>query len=114
MALSAAFSMALIIIGVANTSGSIASLNVLARSARVTRCVNDPFAPSGIARIKTSRRDRLDLSHSPTGAVQGYRDAIPQEQLCGFSSPVHPLGPMLKIGPIAVLIAVALAIREDG
>src|SRR5712691_664079 len=52
MALSAAFSMAMIIIGVANTCGSIASLNWLARCAGVTRSVNVPFAPGGIVRMR--------------------------------------------------------------
>src|SRR5215475_12972866 len=52
MALSAAFSMARIIIGVANTGGSIASLNWLARCAGVTRSVKVPFAPSGIGRMR--------------------------------------------------------------
>src|SRR5215472_4278918 len=52
MALSAAFSMARIIIGVANTGGSIASLNWLARCAGVTRSVKVPLAPSGIGRMR--------------------------------------------------------------
>src|SRR6266436_1747242 len=52
MALSAAFSMAMIIIGVANTCGSIASLNWLARCAGVTRSLNVPVAPSGIGRMR--------------------------------------------------------------
>src|SRR5262249_22977174 len=52
MALSAAFSMARIIIGVANTGGSIASLNWSARCAGVTRSVKVPLAPSGIRRMR--------------------------------------------------------------
>src|ERR1700758_2100509 len=55
MALSAAFSMARIIIGVANTGGSIASLNWLARCAGVTRSVKVPFTPSGIGRMHHHR-----------------------------------------------------------
>src|SRR5712691_2396874 len=51
MALSAAFSMAVIIIGVANTCGSVASLNWLARWAGATSSVKVPFAPSGISRM---------------------------------------------------------------
>jgi len=54
MALSAAFSIAMIIMGVAKTGGSIASLNWLARRAGVTRSVNVPFAPTGIGRIAPS------------------------------------------------------------
>src|SRR5215831_8686210 len=50
MALSAAFSMTVIIIGVAKTGGSVASLNWLARCAGATRSVNVPFAPIGMAR----------------------------------------------------------------
>src|SRR5260370_28561158 len=54
MALSAAFSIAVISIGVAKTGGSIASLTWLARRAGVTRRVNVPFAPNGIGRIAPS------------------------------------------------------------
>src|SRR4030095_1501643 len=55
MALSAAFAIAVIIIGVANTGGSIASLNWFARCAGVTRSVKVPFAPSGIGRMRHHR-----------------------------------------------------------
>src|SRR5215467_9119587 len=55
MALSAAFSIAVIIIGVANTSGRIASLNWLARCAGITRSVNVPLAPTGIGRMRYLR-----------------------------------------------------------
>src|SRR5438552_16399556 len=54
MALSAAFSIAMIIMGVAKTGGSIASLNWLARCAGVTRSLKIPFAPNGIGRIAPS------------------------------------------------------------
>src|ERR1700730_15711261 len=64
MALSAAFSMARIIIGVANTCGSIASLNWLARCAGITRSVKVPFAPGGIGRI-IQYNDHFDSRTSP-------------------------------------------------
>jgi hypothetical protein len=54
MALSAAFSMTMIITGVASTGGSIASLNRFARRSGWTRRVKEPLAPSGICRMLVS------------------------------------------------------------
>src|SRR5664279_5824387 len=48
MAFSAAFSMIMIITGVARTGGNIASLNRLARCSGVTTSWNKPLAPDGI------------------------------------------------------------------
>src|SRR5262249_24009874 len=67
MALSAAFSMARIIIGVANTGGSIASLNWLARCAGVTRSVKVPLAPSGIRRMRHHSAFAAEGSAPPAG-----------------------------------------------
>src|SRR5437868_8632344 len=51
MALSAAFSIIMIMIGVARTGGNIASLKRLARWSVVTTRTNEPLAPTGIDRI---------------------------------------------------------------
>src|SRR6201993_3668876 len=48
MALRAAFSMTMIITGVANTGGRIASLNRSARCSGWTRRLKEPLAPRGI------------------------------------------------------------------
>src|SRR5881392_2716480 len=48
IALRAAFSMAMIMTGVANTGGKVASLKRLARCSAVTTSVNEPLAPTGI------------------------------------------------------------------
>jgi hypothetical protein len=45
-----AFSIAMIMTGVANTAGSVASLNRLARCSAETVSVNEPLAPGGIGR----------------------------------------------------------------
>src|SRR6187551_2260063 len=51
MALSAAFSIAMIITGVASTGGSVASLNRLARCSGVTSIVKEPRVPVGGVRM---------------------------------------------------------------
>ena len=51
IASSAAFSMAMIITGVANTAGSVASLNRLARCSGDTTIANEPRTPVGIVRM---------------------------------------------------------------
>src|SRR5262249_18361525 len=56
MASSVAFSMARIIIGVANTLGSVGSLNRLARCSGCTLSVKLPRVPTGIGRMDRSRR----------------------------------------------------------
>src|SRR6266480_7233712 len=48
IALRAAFSMAMIMTGVANTGGKVASLKRLARCSAVTTSVNEPLAPTGM------------------------------------------------------------------
>src|SRR5207248_8384386 len=48
MAFSAAFSMTMIMTGVASTGGNVASLKRLARWSGVTRRLKEPWAPSGI------------------------------------------------------------------
>src|SRR5437762_11352724 len=52
MALSAAFSIIMIITGVARTGGNIASLKRLARWPGATTRVNEPLAPMGIERMR--------------------------------------------------------------
>ena len=47
IALRAAFSMAMIMTGVANTGGKVASLKRLARCSAVTTSVNEPLGPTG-------------------------------------------------------------------
>ena len=44
----AAFSMAMIMTGVANTGGKVVSLKRLARCSAVTTSVNEPLGPTGI------------------------------------------------------------------
>src|SRR6266851_1565962 len=51
MALSAAFSIIMIMIGVARTGGNVASLKRLARWSGVITRVNEPLAPTGIDRM---------------------------------------------------------------
>src|SRR6266403_2201241 len=51
MALSAAFSIIMIMIGVARTGGNMASLKRLARWSGVTTRTNEPLAPTGIDRM---------------------------------------------------------------
>jgi hypothetical protein len=46
--LSAAFSMTMIMTGVAKTAGKLTSLKRLARCSGVTRRLNEPVAPTGI------------------------------------------------------------------
>src|SRR6185312_4148954 len=77
-ALSAAFSIAVTIIGVANTGGSAASLNWFARCAGATRSVYMPLAPTGIVRIVSGfhagnvidRRRKDNQQHSAQGKRQ--------------------------------------------
>src|SRR6266545_3526329 len=89
MALSAAFSIAVIIIGVANTGGSIASLNWFARCAGVTRSVKVPFAPSGIGRMRYHRCSAGE-DHPGLGTL-AYRDARSTSH--DQSAPVSPFVP---------------------
>ena len=65
MALSAAFSIIMIMIGVARTGGNMASLKRLARWSGVTTRTNEPLAPTGIGRmdcLKFYGRNALPLS----------------------------------------------------
>src|SRR6516162_2163335 len=58
IALSAAFSIIMIMTGVASTGGSIASLKRLARCSGPTTIVNVPSAPTGRVRMRRSRPAR--------------------------------------------------------
>src|SRR5262245_43907474 len=90
MALRAAFSIAVIIIGVANTCGSIASLNWLARCAGRTRSVNVPFAPNGIGCMRyyshISTADIAGIGRLLAGS--GYRRACAARRLVVTSIPI--------------------------
>src|SRR5207253_2109264 len=61
MALRAAFSMTMIITGVANTGGSVASLNRSARCSGCTRRLKEPLAPRGIC-LMASSKGRDDIT----------------------------------------------------
>src|ERR1022692_2169739 len=70
MALSAAFSIIMIMTGVARTGGNIASLKWLARCSGVTSRTNEPAAPTGIVRMRF-----------PLWSLVGINVSVPRSQL---------------------------------
>src|SRR5436190_6092404 len=79
MALSAAFSMTMIMTGVASTAGNVASLKRLARWSGMTTRLNEPWVPSGIGCTGFPSQVTVFDTHSDlpgmfqAGLGKGYR-----------------------------------------
>src|SRR5947199_10484872 len=73
MALSAAFSMTMIITGVANTGGSIASLNRFARCSGCTSSEKEPLAPRDICFMACAPAGSIDLGEFQVHSYPGRR-----------------------------------------
>src|ERR1700730_13632824 len=116
IALRAAFSMAMIMTGVAKTGGKVASLKRLARCSAVTTSVNEPLAPTGIDAMRllpwTCRTARtvqplLDARGRP--AIESQRTAhgiTGVDLLLSFLGPVTVL-PAIVLGVLAGVVAYA-------
>src|SRR5262245_8341924 len=91
IALSAAFSIAMIMTGVESTAGSVASLNRLARCSGDTTIEKEPCAPLGITRMTSSLAERGQYRSQAISADRLFLISRGEERMTPGPAAVTPV-----------------------